>query len=203
MGGSVQLSSESEGWTGAGTFSTSIETDALNGTLTTLSGLNFYSWFMTWSGGVSDSSSSVGVDLGTFVELKLTLTLEPCDNCPPWSDLGGGTEGSAGVPFLGGSGPLLGESETTLCLAQTPPGALVVVFASLSSTPVSVLGGTLHANPAPVQLVFTSDPKGHLDLAAPWPALPFGTNVWFQFAVQDRSVPDGITLSNGVLAAGF
>jgi hypothetical protein len=203
MGGSLGLSSEAEGWVGAGTFSTSIETDALNGTLSTLPGLGFYSWIMTWAGGATDSLLGDEQAFGTFLELKLTLTLEPCDNCPPWSDLGGGTEGVAGVPFLTGSGPLLGGLDTTLCLDQVPPSALVVVFASLSSTPINVLGGTLHANPATVQRLFTTDPKGHLELSAPWPILPFDTDVWFQFAVQDRSAPPGLTLSNGVLAAGF
>ncbi len=119
----------------------------------------------------------------------------------PWVDLGGGSPGAAGTPTLTGSGLLVGGAPAALTLASAPPGALMLAWVSFSSTPFAALGGTVHAFPFSSQLFFTADGSGAFVGATTWPTgLPSDTQVWFQFLVQDGSVPDGITLSNALLA---
>ena len=68
-------------------------------------------------------------------------------------------------------------------------------------TPFAALGGTVHAFPFANQLPFNADAAGTFTGATTWPAgLPMGTEIYFQFIVQDLSVPDGLTLSNGLKA---
>ena len=72
---------------------------------------------------------------------------------------------------------------------------------SLSSTPLSAFGGTIHANPKILQLLRFADGSGSFGLDFPWPAgIDGGTELFVQFLVQDLSVPDQITLSNAVTA---
>jgi hypothetical protein len=119
----------------------------------------------------------------------------------PWTDLGGGSPGSAGVPLLVGVGSLVGGTPAAVTLTNAPPGALLLGWISAASVPFSALGGTVYAFPFLNQLLFTASPGGTFGGAVTRPTgLPPSTNVWFQFLVQDGSVPAGITLSNGLLA---
>jgi hypothetical protein len=122
--------------------------------------------------------------------------------CPgAWTDLLGGTIGSAGVPELLGSGDLTGGSLVTLALSDAPRTAPVLLFASVASAPFPVFGGTLHALPAVFELTLQATTGGELDLLGPWPSgLPPGTKFWFQYLVQDPTSIYGITMSNGVVA---
>ena len=106
--------------------------------------------------------------------------------------------GSQGPVTLEASGPLTVGSLNPLVLTNAPPNARMFVWMSLSSTPVNILGGTIHANPFSNQRGMLADPTGRYEEAAPWPSLPPGTDVWWQFLVEDLSVPEGITLSNAV-----
>ncbi len=118
----------------------------------------------------------------------------------PWTDLGGGAPGAAGVPALIGVGTLVEGTPASVALTQTPAGALVLAWISLSSTPFAALGGTVHAFPFVNQLFFVADGSGTFAGGTTWPpGIAPGTDVWFQFLVQDGSVPDGITLSDGLL----
>jgi len=48
-------------------------------------------------------------------------------------------------------------------------------------------------------LFYTAGAFGTFNGSAYWPAgIPSSTQVWFQFLVQDTTVPAGITLSNGL-----
>jgi hypothetical protein len=114
-----------------------------------------------------------------------------------WDDLGGGTPGINGQPILDVSGPLTAGSDLTIALTQAPANALMLFRASFSSTPVNVVGGTLYATPFDLQLLLPADAGGGFSLtAAVAPGAPSGVDLFFQFIVQDLSIPHQITLSN-------
>ena len=118
-----------------------------------------------------------------------------------WTDLGGGSPGVAGTPWLYGTGSLVGGTSASVALRFAPPGALSLAWIALAPTPFAVLEGTVHAYPYTTQLTVVMDPAGSFSGAATWPpGLPMGTEAWFQFVVQDATSVHGITLSNGVLA---
>jgi len=119
----------------------------------------------------------------------------------PWTDLGGGIPGANGQPTLVGSGTLVAGSVAALDLTKAPANGLMLFWLSLTSTPVSYFGGTIYAVPFSSQILTFADPAGSLHLEANWPSgLPTGTQAWFQFVVQDPSVPGGLSLSNGIRA---
>lgn len=119
---------------------------------------------------------------------------------PVWDDLGGGTSGVAGVPQLEMTGPLTPASSLGLDLSQGAPSALAVVFISFSSTPAAFKGGTLHAAPVGALVVAATDGAGSLSGSASFPGAAPGTQLWFQVALEDASVPAyGVALSNGVV----
>jgi len=118
-----------------------------------------------------------------------------------WTDLGGGTPGSAGTPALAGSGSLVGGAPASVSLTNAPPGALALAWFSFDPTPFAALGGTVYAQPNAGQLLLVANGGGSAGGATTWPTgMPTGTQVWFQFVVQDASVPAGLTLSNGLVA---
>ena len=119
-----------------------------------------------------------------------------------WQNLGGATPGAAGFPALEGSGPLTGGSLATLSLTNTPPNAIMLAWLSFApGPPQNFFGGTIHALPFNNQFFFFSDALGEWSATVPWPAgVPSGTEVWFQFLVEDVSVVYTLTLSNGVKA---
>ncbi len=123
------------------------------------------------------------------------------DVADPWTDLGGGTPGVAGTPTLTGSGPLTAGSTAAVTLADAPPGAALVAWVSFAPTPFAALGGTVHAFPFATQLVVTADGAGAFTGSTTWPpGVAPGTEVWFQFVVEDATTVHGLTLSDGLLA---
>ncbi len=120
----------------------------------------------------------------------------------PWENLGGGTTGVQGVPRLVGTGELEAGASITLAVGDAAPNALMAGWLSLSSAPLSVLGGTLHANPKILQILRFADASGDYEQSLTWPVgIAPGTDLWVQFLVQDLSVPQQITLTNGVMAS--
>jgi hypothetical protein len=118
-----------------------------------------------------------------------------------WTDLGGGTPGIAGTPTLVGDGELGSGCPTSVTLTNAPPGAPILAWISVAPTPFPALGGTVHAFPFVNQLLFSADGSGSFVGSTNWPTgMPAGTDVWFQFLVQDMSTLHGITLSNGLRA---
>lgn len=118
-----------------------------------------------------------------------------------WTVLDGGTPGQAGLPSLTGCGPLSPNSAASIELTNAPPSAPVLLWISLTSSPIMAVGGTLHAFPFASQLFFAADADGNFNAPTTWPpGLPSGTQAWFQFLLADASTPSGISLSNGLLA---
>ena len=121
----------------------------------------------------------------------------------PWTDLGGGSPGSNGTPTLEVTGDLSPDGEVVIELDAAPPGAAMLGWLALgtSGSPTPALGGTLHAFPYDVQILRFADAGGSWGATVPWPpGAPSGLGMVMQFVVQDLSVPDGLTLSNAMLA---
>lgn len=118
-----------------------------------------------------------------------------------WRDLGGGTGGAAGSPRCCWEGTLEAGSPLSLIVSHAVQGAPALGWISLAPTPFPAVGGTVHAWPFVSQLPLVIGSGGQKVLGTSWPTgLPSGTQVWFQFVLQDLSVPHGLTLTNGVRA---
>jgi hypothetical protein len=119
----------------------------------------------------------------------------------PWTSLGGGTTGSSGTPTLAGGGPLTSGSDVILSLTDAPPNEPTIMWISLTSSPQTFFGGTIHALPFVSQLFLGANTAGSIQIGGSWPnGIASGTEIWFQYLVRDPSVAWGITLSNAVHA---
>ncbi len=117
----------------------------------------------------------------------------------PFVDLGGGTSGQLFTPKLTATGSLQPGTNLNINLATAPPSALTLVWLAFSSAPVPAFGGTLFPNPPVQQLFFTANFFGQVSINTTWPAgVPAGLDIYLQYLVQDATVPDGVTLSNGI-----
>ena len=114
-------------------------------------------------------------------------------------NLGGATPGLNGPPQLSANGPLSVGSLFTVNLKDAPPVTPLYVWLSVSSTPISVFGGTLHAIPKLAQFFLFTNTAGRFSASTIWPAgVPSGTTLFMQCLIKDDSVPSHITLSNAV-----
>ena len=117
----------------------------------------------------------------------------------PWTDLGGGSAGVAGTPTLTFSGTPHEGHFVEANINNTPPSAQMLGWISFGPTPFDALGGTVHAFPYASQVPLVASVAGNRFVSVVWPAsLPVGLDIWFQFVVQDGTVPGGLTLTNGV-----
>ncbi len=117
-----------------------------------------------------------------------------------WEDLGGSSLGSNGRPTMSVQGVLIGGLPMARVLTNVPPDTLMLAWVSFASTPLDVIGGTVHAFPPTAQILFVSDATGQSSLTIPWPAgQPSGVDLHLQFVVQDLAVPHGLTLSNAMV----
>jgi N-acetylneuraminic acid mutarotase len=117
----------------------------------------------------------------------------------PWTDLGGGTSGGLGQPVFSGGGDLTAGSTLTLELSNAPSSAPFLMWISLSSSPVNVVGGTLYTLPVDVSLLLFADASGDFGISSVVAAgAPSGVDIWFQCIVQDATNIHGITLSNAM-----
>jgi hypothetical protein len=118
-----------------------------------------------------------------------------------WTDLGGGTLGSAGTSTLTGSGPLQPGWPMALDLAQASLAAPMLLWLSLAPVPVAKFGGTVQALPAAATVFLVASGAGAFHVGTTWPAgLPAATQLSFQMLVADASVVPGLALSNGLRA---
>jgi trimeric autotransporter adhesin len=124
--------------------------------------------------------------------------------CPssllPWSDLGSGLAGSAGIPYLSGTGSLFADTSGSVKLSGAMPLAPAVLFISAASSPAPFKGGTLV--PVPVALAFglATSSFGAASLSwLSWPSgIPVGATLYFQCAIKDAAALKGVALSNAL-----
>ena len=125
----------------------------------------------------------------------------------PTLDLGGASTTVATAPQLSVDSLAFVSSPVTVELTDAPPLTPTLLWGSFATTPFDALGGTVHAAPASVQLLFVTNAQGELQLATEMPPLPIqfawptDAELYVQFVVADPSVPGGLTLSNAVKLA--
>ncbi len=140
----------------------------------------------------SDAMGNTGIS-GT------TTYRQTAGGAPLWQNLGCGTDGAGGVPYLELAGTQLGGDPVTLSLVDGPPDALLLAWLSFASTPLPALGGTVHAHPFAVQVLAATDAGGMLHASATWPTgVPLGTDTFWQVIAADPSTLHGLVLSNAV-----
>jgi len=117
----------------------------------------------------------------------------------PWTNLGFGLGGTT-LPRLTGTGTLAAGSSGSLALASAPPFSLAALFISFIGASAPFKGGTLVPVPFAMHISLFTNAAGKITL--PWPSfpagLPAGTNLYFQYALQDGMAPAGVALSNAV-----
>jgi hypothetical protein len=136
---------------------------------------------------------AVGLDIATLGTHTLHWT------SGPWTILGSGLAGVAGVPQLAASGTLEPGSPGGITLDHAKPLAPAALFAALGSVPAPFKGGVLVAAPPVATLALGTDGVGGIELSFTWPPkVPSGTEIVLQAAVLDPAAVAGVALSAGV-----
>ncbi|MCB9896465.1 MAG: hypothetical protein H6825_00550 [Planctomycetes bacterium] len=197
------VDSETLGWEGAGTFHTTLETDAFNGFLAPAPGQASYAWYLQYAGGVPivlpGGGTGFGPVDGEFSELVLTLTV--CD-CPPgpFSDLGHALAGTLGEPQLTGTGNLCRSAPTSIALSDARPGGTAFLVLGAASVWLPFKGGTLIPDPGFVVLPLPIDGAGGVAFDFTFPiGLPSGLQLWMQDWIPDPAGALGFAASNTLL----
>lgn len=116
-----------------------------------------------------------------------------------WQNLGCGTNGVRGVPYLAGVGTMAPLSINKIHLIDAAPSALTNLFMSISSTPANFKGGVLYTVPIIVTLGLITDPAGQISFGFQWPSgIPAGAALWWQYAIQDAAAQGGVSVSNAI-----
>lgn len=134
-----------------------------------------------------------------FASYRFGFTLQ--GGVSAWVDLGQALAGATGEPRLAGTGTLEPATPVAVALEQAAPVAPATLVIGLSAVNDPFKGGVLV--PATDLLIagLVTGPLGEILLADAWPAgVPPGTVFWFQYWVQDRSGPKGLTASNALEA---
>jgi hypothetical protein len=148
-------------------------------------------WFVTSTATASAS--------GSTSEFSACIPVTGSDS--PWTNLGQGLAGVAGIPSLAGSGTLSAGSPGTLVLTGGKPASLAVLFSSLSSTPTNFKCGTLVPVPVMLQLALVTNGAGSIPLAwASWPADLSGNSLYLQYAITDGAAACGVSISTALRA---
>jgi hypothetical protein len=117
----------------------------------------------------------------------------------PWTDLGQGLAGAAGVPTLAGSGTLQPGSNVLVALRgalASTPATLVVGFSQLNAP---FKGGVVVPSLGLLLVGFVTSPGGTIPLATTWPVgLPSNFDTFFQWWITDAAGPKGFAASNGL-----
>lgn len=118
-----------------------------------------------------------------------------------WTDLGGASVGINGKPALTAFGPLTAGSPVGLSLTAGPNSQPCLLWISLAPVPAPFFGGVLHVFPKNAQILLATNGAGGVAGQTTFPAgFPSGSELWFQFLMQDLSTVHGITLSNALRA---
>lgn len=117
----------------------------------------------------------------------------------PWTVVGAGTPGAAGVPKLHGGGTLAPATPAALLVAGALPlGSGLFVFGA-SAALLPIPGGTLV--PAPqVVLPFALDANGAFAAVGAWPGAPSGSALYVQALILDPAGLGGVAASNALQA---
>jgi len=115
-----------------------------------------------------------------------------------WTDLGFPLAGTNGLPVAVGTGPLTSGSANQVDLANALGNASTTLVASIVNLSVPFKGGTLVPKPDFLIPLVTSG-AGAVTLPFTWPAgIPAGTELFWQFWIQDPGGPNGFAASNAL-----
>jgi CubicO group peptidase (beta-lactamase class C family) len=119
-----------------------------------------------------------------------------------WHHLGHGLDGSAGQPYLHGTGDLVAGQPFGLALERAQPGAAAWLTYGLAPLNAPFKGGTLVPDVGTGPggfLALITDPLGEIELDGTWPAgVPSGTELFLQYWIDDAGGPSGFSASNAV-----
>jgi hypothetical protein len=126
---------------------------------------------------------------------------EPIPAFDPWSDLGQGLAGAAGVPALQATSLLYPQSPFELVLEGAAPGAAAALVVGLSQLGAPFKGGVLVPSPDLIRPGIPTGTAGAVELDFTWPGgLPSGVAFYLQFWVPDPTGPAGFSASNALKA---
>lgn len=117
----------------------------------------------------------------------------------PWTNLGQGLAGGAGVPELAGSGSLVAGAPAVLSLAHGVPSGSAFLAIGTSVLGAPFKGGVFVPAPDVVLGPLALDGAGALALGAAWPSgVPAGSSLWWQAWLPDPAGPQGASASNAL-----
>jgi len=115
----------------------------------------------------------------------------------PWTYLGSALAGLHGDPILYAAGTFVPGDKFALRLVNARPSSIAMLFASLGvGAGAPFKGGVLKAFPFVTTLLVPTNPGGGFTLSSVLPAVPSGTQIGFQYAIQDPAAVFGVSLSN-------
>jgi len=118
----------------------------------------------------------------------------------PWTNLGSGLAGTAGIPKLVGSGPLTAGSPTSVVLTRGKPSAPAAYVVGLTAANLPFKQGVLVPFPNHLLLIPALSGLGSVALNFNWPAgLPSGFALYWQVLINDAVAPAGFALSNALV----
>jgi glucose/arabinose dehydrogenase len=116
-----------------------------------------------------------------------------------FTGLGCALAGTNGKPVLWGDGAFTANGAGTLRLENALPGANALLFVGLVEGAAPFKGGVIKPVPFLLALGLGVDPNGRIDLPYLLPAaIPTGTLIAFQYAIQDPGAINGAALSNAL-----
>ena len=210
--GTVVVSSSELGWNGAGTFTTSFSTDALNGWLEPFPGHQAFVGYGAWSGGpllggaASSDQAPASVELldASLDHFAITLHFAPCDpgEAPlAWKSVGGGVAGAAGQPVLEATHEACLLATGELRLLQGPPLAPTWMVLGTERADLPLAGGTLVPAPQWIAGPVLLDAHGSHAWPFAWSTFDLpDLTLWAQAWTVDPTAPGGLAASDGIEA---
>ena len=112
-------------------------------------------------------------------------------------NIGGALGGASGEPLLSIESSFRPDGSLDITLLEARADAAVSLVVGFSVADVPFAGGVVRPSPDIVESFFTGS-DGRMELTIPNSMIPVGLSVFFQFVVDDPSVPGGIAFSNAV-----
>jgi hydroxyacylglutathione hydrolase len=116
-----------------------------------------------------------------------------------WVDLGQALPGSAGVPTLDATGPLIGGSNFTISFQGAAPNSSAYLVLGSVQIDLPFAGGTLVPSPDFVIGPIPTGPSGSFTTTAKWKLdAPPGQNSYWQVWILDPTAPMGLSATNAL-----
>ena len=136
----------------------------------------------------------------SWMEASVALTYEYVGPASSWEDLGGGTIGTDGQPFLTATGSTVPGQPASWQLTHAAPGTIGLLLASPAQVSLPLFAGTLIPDPfVGFTVPLATDAAGAWTHSSTWPAtLAVGQSMYFQCLALDPVGVEGISISNAL-----